>query len=98
LEPKKQRFFDAFDQKKNVITNLYILTKSVNAKMLSDFTHNTLKENSIYGSASILPRDGGVFARMILQTSEEAKDVLDIILTSIRKEILRKPFTGTRKY
>jgi|GEM_PF-6947336 len=85
-------------KRRNAITNLYISTKSINAKILSDFIHNTLKENSIYGSASILPRDDGIFARMIMQTSEEAKDVLDIILTSVMKEILRKPFTGTRKY
>lgn len=99
LEPKKQEFFDGFvSGSKSVFANMYILTKNIDAKALSDVIHDMLKESSVNGSASVLPRNDGVFARMIANTAGDIKSAIDIVLSKIRKEILSKPFTGVRKY
>ena len=99
LEPKKQKLLNGFGLgQKSVFANLYILTKSADTNALSDTIHKILNESSVNGSASVLPRADGVFARMIGNTAGEVKGVVDIILNKIRTEILRKPFTGARKY
>lgn len=99
LEPKKQKLFNGFSiGQKSVLANMYILTKNVNAKTLSDDIHNILSENSVNGSSSVLPRSDGVFARMIANTSGEIKEAIDTIVNKVRKDVLNKPFTGVRKY
>jgi len=98
LEPKKWKLFDGFMEQQSVFANMYILTKKVNASVLSDAIHNLLDDNSVNGSASALPRDDGVFVRMIANTADEVKSAIDIILNKIRIDILNKPFTGVRKY
>ncbi len=98
LEPKKWRLFDGFMEQQSVFANMYILTKKVDASVLSDAIHNLLDDNSVNGSASALPRDDGVFVRMIANTADEVKSAIDIILKKIRIDILNKPFTGVRKY
>ena len=99
LEPKSQELFDGFGfGSKSVFANMYILTKNIDAKTLSNSIHNILNENSVNGSASILPRHDGVFARMIANDAGEIKNALDIILNQVRKDVLNKTFTGTRKY
>jgi len=99
LEPKRQELFDGFGLgPRSVFANMYILTKNVDAKTLSDAIHNILNESSVNGSASLLPRQDGVSARMIANTAGEIKNVVDIILNKIRNDVLSKPFTGARKY
>lgn len=99
LEPKKQELFDGFGLgPKSVFANMYILTKSIDVRILSDTIHNILNESSVNGSASVLPRQDGVSARMIANTAGEIKNAVDIILNKIRKDVLGKPFTGIRKY
>jgi len=99
LEPKREELFDGFGLgSKSVFANMYILTKSVDSKTLSDTVHNILNKSSVNGSASVLPRCDGISARMIANTVQEIKNVVDIILNKIRKDVLSKPFTGVRKY
>jgi urease accessory protein UreH len=97
LEPKKQKL-DDFMGSQSIFGNMYILTKKIDASVLSDAIHNILYDNSINGSASVLPRNDGVFVRMIANTAGEIKSAIDIILNKIRTDILNKPFTGVRKY
>ena len=99
LEPKRQKLFDGFGfESRSVFANMYILTKNIAAKTFSDDIHNILKENSINGSASVLPRNDGVFARMIADNAAEIKHAIDIVLNKVRNGILNRPFTGARKY
>lgn len=99
LEPKRQKLVDALGPgSKYVFANMYILTKYVDAKALSDAIHNKLNESSINGSASMLPRHDGVFVRMTADTVGEIKTAFDLILNKMRKDILNKKFTGVRKY
>jgi len=98
LEPKKQKLFDNFMGTKSVFANMYILTKKTNANDLSDAIHNMLDKSSVSGSATVLPRHDGIFARMIADTADEIKSAVNIILNKIRNDILNKQFTGVRKY
>ena len=99
LEPKRQKLFNGFGfESRSVFANMYILTKNIVAKTLSDDIHCILNKNSANGSASVLPRNDGVFARMIANNSAEIKHAIDIILNKVRNGILNKPFTCTRKY
>jgi urease accessory protein len=98
LEPKKKELFDNFMGTKSVFANMYILTKKINVNDLSDAIHNTLYKSAVNGSASVLPRHDGIFARMIADTADEIKSAVNIILNKIRKDVLNKPFTGVRKY
>lgn len=66
--------------------------------VLSDTIHDILSKNSVIGSASVLPRNDGVFVRIIANNVEEIKNAIDTILSKIRNDVLNKPFTGTRKY
>ncbi len=99
LEPKRQKLFDGFGLgPKSIFANMYILTRKVEANTLSDTIHNMLRHSSVNGSATVLPRCDGVFARMVADTVGEIKNTLDIILDKIRHDILNKPFSGARKY
>jgi urease accessory protein len=99
LDPKKQKLFDGIGfESRSVFANMYILTRSIPANSLSDDIHDILNKNSINGSASVLPRNDGVFARMIADNAAEIKHSIDIILNKVRNGILNKPFTGARKY
>ncbi len=99
LEPKKQKLFYEFGLKeKFVLGNMYILTKALNARSLSDTVHNMFGGDSVTGSSSVLPGDDGVLVRMIAGSVSEVKEVIDLILNKIRNDVLRMPFSGTRKY
>lgn len=55
-EPKKQKLLDEFGlAQKSVFANLYILTKSADANILSDTIHKILNGSSVNGGASVLP-------------------------------------------
>ncbi|MFQ5941203.1 MAG: urease accessory protein UreD [Nitrososphaerales archaeon] len=98
LEPTRQKRFDDFIGSKSVFGSMYILTKKINADLLSDNIHTMLSKCAVIGSASVLPRHDGIFARMIANTANEIKSAIDIILEKIRRDILNKSFTGERKY
>jgi urease accessory protein len=99
LEPKRQKLFDGFGLgPKSAFANMYVLTKKIDPKTLSDTVHDILNHSSVNGSATVLPSSDGVFARMISNTAGEIKNSVDIVLDKIRKDILHRPFTGTRKY
>jgi urease accessory protein UreH len=83
---------------KSVFANMYILTNKINVNDLSDAIHNILDKSSVSGSATVLPRHDGIFARMIADTADEIKSAVNIILNKIRNDVLNKPFTDVRKY
>lgn len=99
LEPKRQKLLDGFIiGRRSVFGNIYILSRDINPRALSDHLHNLLNETSVNGSASVLPGEDGVFGRMIADNANEMKNAIALILDKLRRDILGGQFRGTRKY
>lgn len=98
LEPKRQNLLGFGLRQKSLFANLYIVTKKIDADTLGDSIHKIMVENSVNGSASVLPRHDGVSARIIADTVGEINNAIDIVLNKIRGDILGNRFTGARKY
>jgi urease accessory protein len=98
LEPKRYSPLHLLDPERLVFASLYIITRSLDPKSLSDTIYDILQEGPASGGASVLPGHDGVFARMIGGTADELKRAINSVVGRVRHDILGKRFTGTRKY
>jgi urease accessory protein len=102
LEPKRSsRPQDVFGGEREVFANLFVVTRSLGTSALCDSVYDVLEgggRGSVRGGASALPGGDGISARLVARTAEELKRAVDGIVGVLRRDILGREFTGTRKY